>query len=161
MARAIINSEKRIIQHSPTIANFGDNATVGLATAAQLESTSNSIVAIGSVIKAVYVELWVLATGNQPGSTTVIVEKVPGPATNITAVEMADLNKYNNKKNIFYTTQGLTPSDGANPVPLIRQWIKIPKGKQRFGLNDRLQFSILALSADVEFCGLSIYKVYN
>ncbi len=106
-------------------------------------------------------ELWVMAAGAQPGATTVIVEKLPGPATNISAGDMANLHDYNNKKNIFYTTQGLVGDSNTNPAPLIRQWIKIPKGKQRFGLNDRLNFTILGLVDDIEYCGLSIFKAYN
>ncbi len=105
--------------------------------------------------------MWVQGAGAQPGATTIIVEKLPGVGTNITAGEMAALDDYNNKKNIFYTTQGLVGDSNTNPAPLIRQWIKIPKGKQRFGLGDRLQFTILGLVDDIEFCGLAIYKAYN
>ncbi len=160
MVRPIINSEKKIIQFSLATAAFGLAVTKNIA----LAKTSPTVavdVAVGSVIKAVYLELWVMAESAQPGATTVILEKLPGVGTNITAAEMAALDDYNNKKNIFFTTQGLVGDSNTNPSPLIRQWIKIPKSKQRFGLTDRLQFTILGLIDNIEFCGLAIYKVYN
>ncbi len=160
MVRPIINSEKKIIQHSLATAGFGTSVTINIADGTETPSSANQI-SVGSVVKAVFMELWVMSAGAQPGATTVIVEKLPGSSANITAGEMASLNTYRNKKNIFYTTQGLVGDSNTNPAPLFRQWIKIPKGKQRFGLGDRLQFTILGLVDDIEFCGLSIYKVYN
>jgi len=86
-----------------------------------------------------------------------MVERLPGGATNITDAEFAALHTYANKKNILYMTQGITGDSNTNPTPWIRQWILIPKGKQRFGLNDRLQLNIRAISEDFEWCGINIY----
>ena len=162
MVRPTINSEKHIVQVTLASTGIGTSVTQNIAQAQQNPSGSAAnVVRVGTDIKAVYVELWFLAASQQPGTTVVIVEKLPGAAANITAGDMADLHSYNNKKNIFYTTMGIVGDANTNPVPLIRQWIKIPKGKQRMGLNDRIQFTVLAQTDTIEWCGLMIYKAYN
>ncbi len=117
-------------------------------------------VRIGAVVKAVFVEMWLLADGNQLGSFTFTVEKVPANAAAMTASDGADLNGYNNKRNILFTSQGLNPDMNANPIPVVRQWIKIPKGKQRFGQGDNLIINTLANLEGVSFCGVVIFKEY-
>jgi len=73
------------------------------------------------------------------------------------------LHDYPNKKNLFKTSQGLLGDANSNAVPIFREWIAIPKGKQRIGLGDTLVFNLAALGEmdqDVEVCGLVIYKEY-
>ncbi len=120
--------------------------------------TSAIDVSEGSTISAVWVELWVLADAQNVGSTIITLEKKPANAPNMTTVNAANLFAYNNKKNILYTTQGLTSEQNANAVPIIRQWFKIPKGKQRFGLGDQMVLNISAAQEGVENCGMFIFK---
>ena len=133
--------------------------TKNLAVGVSLPDSANSV-RVGATIKAVYVELWVLANSQQPASIILIVEKQPGNGQDINLVGITALHDYPNKKNIFYSTQGLVGDANTNPVPFLRQWIKIPKGKQRFGLTDRLQVTILSQTEDINICGLMIYKEY-
>ena len=129
-----------------------------MITALHGASASNAKeVAVGTIVKAIYVEVWGHASSAQPGTVTILVERLPGGNTNPTDAELADLHTYANKKNILYVTQGVTGDSNTNPTPWIRQWILIPKGKQRFGLGDRLQLTIRAISNDFEWCGLNIY----
>ncbi len=80
------------------------------------------------------------------------------------AADATALHDYDNKKNILFTAQGLlTPNDGGQ-VPVLRGWYKIPKGKQRFGLKDKLSVAVRnnnATAIDINFCGLAIYKEYT
>ncbi len=115
----------------------------------------------GSVVKAVYVEIWLLAGAMDEGSFTLAIEKKPSQAPDMTAAEGADLFNYTNKKNILYTTQGIIGDQNTNPVPVIRTWIKIPKGKQRFGFGDEFVVNILANLESLSFCGLVVFKEYN
>ena len=116
----------------------------------------------GSLVKAVWVELWLQNQGNL-GEFVAILEKVPESGNGATFANMANLFAYTNKKNILYTTQGLTSNDGVSgPVAVMRQWFKIPKGKQRFGLGDRLVISIANVSAnDLNRCGIAVFKEYR
>lgn len=162
MVKPIINSEKHIVQHTLASASIGTSVTTNIAQATPNPVSASAItVAVGTEIKAVFVELWLQASAQQPGTAVLIIEKLPGSAQNIDAGQMADLHSYDNKKNIFYTSMGLIGDANTNPVPFVRQWIKIPKGKQRFGLNDRFQFTILAQVDTIEWCGLSIFKAYT
>ncbi len=115
----------------------------------------------GSIVKAVYIEMWLLAGANQPGSVTVSVEKVPALADQMTFLQGATLTDYPNKKNILFTSQGVIGDANTNPVPFMRQWFKIPKGKQRFGLGDKLVLNIQANTEDITHCGLAVFKEYN
>ncbi len=76
---------------------------------------------------------------------------------------MTALGTFDNKKNILYTTQGLAPNDGVGqPVAVIRQWFKIPKSKQRFGLGDKIRLAIASRGDGViTYCGFATYKEYS
>ncbi len=127
-----------------------------------VESTAANLgdeVPEGAVVKAVFIELWVIGSvSNQ--FFTITFTKQPAGAANMSPAQSADLFTYANKKNIMYTTQGLASNDGiAAPIPIIRQWFKIPKGKQRMGLTDKLMLNIHSRgSDDIIFCGFALYK---
>ncbi len=113
----------------------------------------------GANVRAVFVEMWLQNQGDL-GHSIVILEKLEQDQAGATFAEMGNLFSYNNKKNIFFTHEGLTANDAiGNPMPIIRQWFKIPKGKQRFGLGDRLVLTISNPSAnDLNRCGVFIFK---
>ena len=159
---APITSIKHIVQVPIATVTMGNIANLNIADAKGVADgfTANEVTQ-GSVIKAVFVEIWILASSMNEGSFTVTLEKIGQGANDMTAVQGADLYNYTNKKNVLYTSQGLIGDQNTNAVPVIRQWIKIPKGKQRFGRNDRLEFNLLANVEGLEFCGLFIYKEYK
>ncbi len=160
--RAPIHSVKHYVQMSRSTV-----ATVSLVAQSLIEGRPladvNTVFEVteGSVIKAVFVELW-LENSSNTGSFIVGLEKLPIFQTAAFA-DYAALGDYDNKKNVLYVTQGLPANDGVgNPIPVIRQWFKIPKGKQRFGLGDRLSLNIVNLGADtLSFCGFATYKEYS
>ncbi len=162
--RAVIQSRKHIFQIAlSSIIGVGIDSQ-SLAVAVEGAHTSSSSIAEGAIVKAVYVELWLLNSAANLGSFTMILYKNPGGSNTATSADMAALHDWDNKKNILYTTQGITPSGGAAGFPMMayKNWIKIPKGKQRFGLNDKL---ILAMrnntTDDLNFCGVAIFKEYT
>ncbi len=160
--RPIITSRKHILQIPIDSRMAGTSSTTNIARAEQVADHTNvSHVDVGATVKAVYIELWLLAGSQQPGSITVTVEKLPSNLNGPTFTQMATLHTYPNKNNIFYSTQGLTPDANGNPIPFIRQWIKIPKGKQRMSINDKLVFTVSANVEDISTCGLIIYKDYT
>ncbi len=140
-------------------------ASTTIVLAAEATSTTPDGVEEGATVKACYVEFWVSQdSASVVGSYTIVLQKDPGSNANITSANMAALHDYDNKKNILFTAQGLlTPNDGGQ-VPVLRGWYKIPKGKQRFGLRDKLNLIIRnnnATAIDINFCGLAIYKEYT
>ncbi len=157
-----INSVKHILQHTVTQVTTATVTTLVEAVGEHIQDVSTvQEVVEGSVIKAVYIELWFMGTFNE-GSYVMCVEKSESGNPAPTFTEMTTLNSYENKKNVLFISQGLISEDNANPTPVMRQWVKIPKGKQRFGLKDKFRINIAAIgSEDVQFCGLTIYKSYT
>ncbi len=118
-------------------------------------------VAEGAVVKAVYIELWLIgSTADQHDIVTVSKQQqgFAGP----TFADVVALGNYLNKKNILFTHQGLASNDGiAMPMAILRGWIKIPKSKQRFGLGDELVLSVASQGdATIFACGFATYKEY-
>jgi len=158
--KPVIHSQKHYVQQSRSSV-----ATVSRVIIDIIESVESTLanlvdeVVEGSVIKAVFVEMWILDSAND-GSFILALEKLPSNLAGPTFTGMQNLGTRANKKNIFYTTQGLSPNNGVgNPIPIIRQWFKIPKGKQRFGLGDKLVLSIANNGLNnLEFCGFFTYK---
>ncbi len=163
--KPIIQSKKHIFQISQ--GTVAQSAVVNnlLATSIEGSSTTPEFVNEGATLKACYVEFWVSQdSATVVGSYTVILYKDPGGTGAASSAQVAALHDYPNKKNILFTAQGLlTPNDGGQ-VPVLRSWYKIPKGKQRWGLGDRLILAIRnnnATAIDINFCGLAIYKEYT
>jgi len=158
--KTIIHSTKHIVQTPFSTITTGTAENILLVRA--MESTASNLsneVVEGSVIKAVFVEMWVQNSAND-GHQIAILEKVPQDVAGATFANMGNLYTYINKKNILFTHEGLSSNDGVgNPLPIIRQWFKIPKGKQRFGLGDRLVLTISNPSSNtLNRCGVTIYK---
>ncbi len=163
--RQIIHSKKHIFQISQSTVGQALVVTTTFVAAAEGASTTPQGVEEGAVVKACYVEYWVSQDSSSVvGSYTVILYKDPGGANIPTTAQVAALHDYDNKKNILFTAQGLlTPNDGGQ-VPVLRGWYKIPKGKQRFGLGDKLRITIRnnnATAIDINFCGLIVFKEYT
>ncbi len=131
----------------------------------ELQSQTPSVIEEGAIVKAVYIEYWLgNASSTVVGSYTTIVVKLAGGFNQPDASDMAALHDYTNKKNILFTSQALVPPTDGGQVPVLKQWIKIPKGKQRFGLGDKLQIVTRnnnSTSVVINFCGFAIYKEYT
>ncbi len=117
-------------------------------------------VAEGAVVKAIYFEMWVRAGDTSPGSTLISIIKTKDNQTP-TFTDVTALHDYTNKANVFYHTQGLTNDQDADAIPFIRQWIKIPKGKQRMAFGDSWWIVIAAQALDNIVCGFATYKSYT
>ncbi len=128
-------------------------------------SAATTDVLEGSVVKAVFMELWLGCRGIAEATTqfVVVLEKLPTSAVAMTAAQILNLGAYPNKKNILYTTQGVISrmGDGGGTIPVLRQFFMIPKGKQRMGLDDRVVLNIASVGETVNRCGIATYKEYT
>lgn len=163
MVRPTVNSQKHILQSS--LFSVAGTSIVNVVPLIVDESPAGTQqVAVGTTVKAIYCEYWVQGEATQPTTVNITVEKLESGAANMTFIQSQDLFGYSNKKNIFYTTQGIVGDANSNPIPFLRMWIKIPKGKQRFGLGDSLVVNIACITPDpdgLEVCGMALYKAYN
>ncbi len=161
--KAPISSTKHYVQFTEfAVASASVTTNLLIDAVAVVDKNTPAEVEEGSIIKAVYIELWLLASQSTPGSFVVILEKQNGGISNPGFSNMTTLGDYRNKKNILYTTQGLLAENNSNPTPVMRQWFKIPKGKQRFGLDDQLKVQIAAIGAEsIDGCSFATYKEYT
>jgi len=161
MVRPIIHTNKHYVQFSIATVTGGAVNHLVLAQSVASDAVSDVDEVIeGSVIKAVYFELWVRAGSTTPSSGQLIVYKKQSTAANPTAANMAALGDWNNKRNILYTTMGLFNDQDADAIAVFKGWIKIPKGKQRMALGDILIASIFTPTIDLQTCGFCTYKEY-
>ncbi len=161
--RAPIVSRKHYVQFTQFIvasATVTDHV-VAQAVAIQNVNTAPEVVE-GSVVKAVFLEVWLLTNNTTAGTFVLAVMKSPSNSPTPNFSEMATLDSYDNKKNILFVSQGVLAPNGGNPTPVLRQWIKIPKGKQRMGLTDRFRVVIASIgSQDIVGCAFYTYKSYT
>ncbi len=117
----------------------------------------------GSLVKTVYIEMWLksFAPAGTDTKFQLVIEKVPAGAVPITFTQMNNLMTYPNKKNVLYVTQGVLGDLSTQSIPAVRQWFMIPRGKQRFGLDDEFIVSISATAEIIQSCGLAVYKEWK
>ncbi len=159
--KAPIHSRKHYLQKTLTTVTAGmaDNFQMAFAVNATLANAAFEV-AEGAIIKAVFVEMWARGQDTSPGSVLITLVKTTDSQTP-TFVDMTALDAYTNKKNVLYHTQGLTNINGADAIPFVRGWFKIPKSKQRFGLGDSLFLVTSAQALDTNICGFATYKEYT
>ncbi len=164
---APINSIKHYVHRTNLVRTSGQVLEEVLADAVTVSSEgSNSLdVTEGSLVKAIHMDYWVLNDGASGTITqfVAILEKIVSNQIGPTAAQLANLGAYPNKKNILYSFQGNLGAaiDGQASLPFIRGWFKIPRGKQRMGLGDRLVLSVLSTGESIAVCGLCTYKEYQ
>jgi len=163
---APINSNKHYVHRTNVQLASGAIQNNVIVDAVVAPATGNAFdVEEGSVVKAVYIEIWLASAGAAAATNqfSLTVEKLPNNLVAMTFAQSANLGAYTNKKNILYTTQGVLVSaaSGTTSIPIIRQYILIPKGKQRMGLSDRLMVNISATGQPLNICGIFTYKEYR
>ncbi len=162
--RPVIHSEKHYFQMSIfTVA--GNTLVSKVPVKAVAVDAKNDVFEVveGAVVKAIYVELWARSEDATATSMICTIEKAPGIATtNMSTADSSALGDYTNKKNIFYTFQGLINDQNADAMPIYKGWIKIPRSKQRFGLLDAIRINFHAnTTVGLAICGFVTYKEYT
>ncbi len=155
--RPRVHTEKHIVQFSlDTTASGAIEPKVIISAVAA--PTGVAEVREGSTVSAVYVEMWIQTDDAALGSSIVTLERLSGGTPIMNTTDSAALNAYDNKKNVLHTQMGLTPNNVTYPMAAVKGWFKIPKGKQRFGIGDRLNLNLHAQSNGLNHCGIAIYK---
>ncbi len=159
---ATINTEKHIVNHPRFTVASGVIAEINVTEAvAVVNKNAPNEVEEGSLVKAVYLEYWMTSDATAQGSAVVTLEKLPAGGSDMSFTESQNLNTYLNKKNILNTFEGLIPPNLQNPVPILRGWYKIPKGKQRQGLGDKIQLNFANITNGMAVCGFDLYKEWK
>jgi len=162
MVRPMVHSTKHYVQHSIGTVVVGTNENAVISDSVSVvDKNAVTEVEEGTSIKAVYLELWIRSAATAAASFTFVVCKRPSGVGSPTDANMAALGDWGNKKNIFFTSQGLVNDVDSSAMNLYRGWIKIPKGKQRQGLADSLSWHLRTVGQSINFCGFETYKEYQ
>ena len=159
----MVHSTKHYVQNSLETVAGGAQAIKSLVVAVPVVD-KNAVFEVeeGNSVKAIYIEQWILSLEAALGTFIAVVYKLPGGGVAFTTAQMAALGNQENKKNILYCTQGIFNQTVSVATPLLRNWIKIPKSKQRMGLGDQIIFQIFAQATiDLGLCGFVTYKEYS
>ncbi len=162
MVRPMVHSEKHIIPRSLLTI---EEQTISRFVIVNSVAVPSGITDVreGSTVKAVYVEIWYLGESSQPCVQISSIEKQSGDMSNMSFTDAGTLNSYDNKKNLLKISQGQVGDSNTNPTPVFREWVAIPKGKQRFGLGDQLVLNVAGVGVvdnGLQVCGTFIYKEY-
>ncbi len=161
--KATINSRKHIVQRTQLVIEEQTSGSWSLVKPVVDQPNVPTEVVIGAGVKAIWIEYWLLGESSQPCFATWIGEKLPASAVAATQAEMQALDTYGNKNNILKMGQGIIGDSNSNPIPIMREWLAIPKGKQRFAIGDELRFNISCIGAadnGLEVCGFALFKEY-
>ncbi len=157
--RPTINTEKHIVQQSLAAVASGAISFVEFIDAkANPSAATPADCREGCVVSAIYIEMWATSDDATAGTTICTVERLPSGRASMSAAQSAALDGYDNKKNVLNIMMGLIGPNTQYPMNLVKGWFKIPKGKQRFGIGDRLGLNIHAQSNGMSFCGFATYK---
>ncbi len=161
---APIVSIKHYVNTEKTTIASGTRLSIQLVQGVVQTAVANfADVVEGSIVKAVYIELWLKSNATSGNETKfqLVVEKVIGNQEPISFTQMNNLMTYPNKKNVLFVSQGVLGDLTTQSLPIVRSWFKIPKGKQRFGLDDEFFVSVSATNATCDICGVTVFKEYK
>jgi len=155
--RPVVNTNKHYVQASLFTIASGAVRNDIIVQALDVPAAVTQV-RVGSIVSAIYVEMWLTSDDAALGSVVVTLEKVPGSSSPPNATDMGALGLYDNKKNVLHTQMGLISPNVQYPVAAIKGWFKIPKGKRRMGFEDTIRLNIFAQSNGVTGCGFFTYK---
>ncbi len=157
--RPRVNTEKHYIQFTQATVSAAATSTLTLVEGVAVVDKNNpQEVEEGSIVSAIYCDFWLLSTDTSIGTYQICLEKLPSAVTSMTHAQALVLNAYPNKKNIFNVAQAIMGDVDTNPIPVLKGWFRIPKGKQRIGLGDKIVVNVSAIINGLIHCGFATYK---
>ncbi len=112
----------------------------------------------GSTVNSIFLKCEVYATSTAAlANCYMMIWKNPGG--NITAPACNAVGADDDKRFVIHQEMVMMEKNTTgNPRTLFHGVIKIPRGYKRFGINDKLQISLLSTGVNADFCFESIYK---
>ncbi len=161
---APIHSIKHYVPRSKALVAVGTSLNVAVLDSVDPAAVTlvNEVVE-GSIVKAVFLEYWLLNNDVSLTDTQFMftVEKAPSNLAAITHAQQLIPGDYTNKNNILFFSQGVLSGGDTTAIPVLRQWVLIPKGKQRMSLGDRIVVTIGTVAEPIQVCGFATYKEYS
>ncbi len=128
------------------------------ATDAPVAATNPQEIENTSSINAVFLNVQVAATSTA-ALANVYMYVAKNPGNNLTMPNANAVGKSDNRRHVLHQEMIMTEKNTtAIPRTLFKGVIKIPRGKQRFGVDDRLSIFLLSPGTTYDYCIQCIYK---
>ncbi len=167
-----IDSRKNIVDSSGVIAALTNTIIQTSITTVDnpVISTVNEV-KTGSTVGSIFYSIYFISEGGEITNEVPLVDfyfiKVPGDIWSTFATAELPIpgatGSATNKRHILHTEKGLSGGGNASltGLPMIfKGVIRIPRGRQRMGFNDRFKVCARTNFA-TKFCVQSIYKYYS
>jgi len=163
-----INSQKHENSWSFLIQNASSAQTINVIVGTErgtIATATPEEVQIGAKISSVYFEFNLNGVDNSGGAQVFHWLIIKNPNSQISGIDPALYNKDFKSKILKRGMEMLPeiPLGSGGTVQTKRIFVlRIPKGLQRFGQNDKLQLVYKNTSASsINFCGITIFKEYT
>ncbi len=163
-----INSQKHENTWSFLIHNASSSQIIVMIKGVErgsIGTTTPEEVQIGAKVSSIYVEFNLNGVDNSGSAQVFHWLIMKNPNNQISGVDPALYNRTTKSKVLKRGMEMLPeiPIGSGGTVQTKRIFVvKIPRGMQRFGDNDRLEFHYKSTSASsINFCGITIFKEYT
>ncbi len=161
---APINRVKHIVDSSATLAA---NTVLSIAVVDTVDNpvfTNANNVATASKVYGIYLNVQVVSNEDEVLGAVpnfyLMVAKNPG--SNLTLPSPAAVGASDNRKYVFHQEMTMIQNfNGGNPRTVFNGVIKIPKGYQRNGIDDKIQVDVICPAIDTAVCFQCIYKEFR
>ncbi len=160
-----IMSVKKVIDASGALVSgaVSDVPVLDVTTGAAWVDSANTSIPIGATVSSIYLSIFVFLDG-AIGATSPVIDWffAKNPANNLTLPLPGATGGNENRRWVMHEEKGLAPSidDGGTPM-VFKGVLKIPRGRQRMGVDDELIIRILSAGHPGFFCLKCIYKFYQ
>ncbi len=149
------------IQGALAAATQVNNNLINAIDAPTLANASS--VETGCKVSSIYLNVEVSQTSASGGGlANVYMVIVKNPGGNIASITGNTVGTDDNKRFVIHQEMKMRQNlDNGNPRTVFVGVLRIPRGYQRFGINDLLQIGLLIPAGACDFCIQCIYKEYR
>ncbi len=156
-------SIKHVVDASATIAAGAQTVNTLMDAVQSPVLTTPFQTSIGARVSSFYLNVQAVSNETDVGAIpNVYMAIFKNPGNNITAPDVASVGTSDSKRFIIHQEMVMLNNvQGGNPRTLFNGVIKVPRGMQRQGNDDTMQFLIKSTALNIAYCIQCIYKEYR
>ncbi len=159
-----INSIKKVIDISGALTPGQVSVNpIADAVASAWDDAGDALVPTGCTISSIYFSVFIYSDESTLALPPLLDWYfVKNPGNNLTLPTPGATGGTDNRRWIMHEEKGLAPDVADGGVPMVFKGVlKIPRGRQRMGQDDRLALIVTSANYDAFFCIKAIYKFYR
>ncbi len=157
-----INSRKHIVDKQGGIIGGAANTIDDIADAIDSPTLAQTTsVQTGCTVSSIFLNIQV-ATAGTAALANIYFALIKNPGNNITFPAINTLGSADSKKHVLHQEMIMGEKNTtAIPRTMFRGVLMIPRGKRRFGADDKLAVYLFSPGVDFDYCFQCIYKEYR